>query len=343
MTDVTGDVPSSGMGKPARDWIRDLAKYRTPSTARSLTETALTLGPLLVLWAISFMLLHVHVLPAVLASMISGIFLVRLFIIQHDCGHGAFLANRKAQDWIGRLAGVLTCTPYADWKHTHSIHHAHAGHLDKRGIGDVHTMTLEEYRGAGRFKRLKYRIYRHPLFLFGCAPLILFVLQYRLPYSLKAHKKFWVSTMGTNIGIAALLGVFYLLAGFQGIALIWLPSIAVGSTIGVWLFYVQHQFEETHWDHEAEWDMHEAALHGSSHYVMPAALQWLSGNIGIHHVHHLFSRIPFYRLPEVLRDHPELDDPKIRLTIRESFAYARHHIWDQGSRKLLPFKQARLL
>ena len=145
MTDVTGDVPSSGMGKPARDWRRDLAKYRTPSTARSLTETALTLGPLLVLWAISFMLLHVHVLPAVLASMISGMFLVRLFIIQHDCGHGAFLANRKAQDWIGRLAGVLTCTPYADWKHTHSIHHAHAGHLDKRGIGDVHTMTCLLY------------------------------------------------------------------------------------------------------------------------------------------------------------------------------------------------------
>ncbi len=341
MFDELGTVPPNGCEMPARDWIRVLSKYRTPSTGRSMAEVGLTVGPLLALWALSFALLGIHVLPAALVGLISGVFLVRLFIIQHDCGHGAFLANRKAQDWIGRLAGVLTCTPYADLKHTHSIHHAHAGHLDKRGLGDVRTMTLEEYRGAGTFGRLKYRIYRHPLFLFGIAPTLLFVLQFRLPYILKANRKFWISTMGTNFGILGLLGLFYILGGWQAIAFIWLPSVAMGSTIGVWLFYVQHQFEETSWDHEAEWDMHEAALHGSSHYVMPAMLRWLSGNIGIHHVHHLFSRIPFYRLPEVLADHPELDDPKIRLTIRQSLACARHHIWDASSRRLLTFKQAR--
>jgi omega-6 fatty acid desaturase (delta-12 desaturase) len=343
MFDDTGNEPPMGLHKPARDWIRTLSKYRTPSTKRSLSEVALTVVPLFALWSLSLMALNLSALAAVPIAMIAGIFLVRLFVIQHDCGHGAFLSNRRAQDWIGRLCGVLTCTPYADWKHTHSVHHAHAGHLDKRGMGDVKTMTLDEYQRAGAMERFKYRIYRHPLFLFGIAPMVLFVCQYRLPYSLTAHKKFWISTMGTKIGILFLLTLFYVLGGWSSIAFVWLPSIAVGSMIGVWLFYVQHQFEDTSWDHEADWDMHEAALHGSSHYVMPPVMQWLSGNIGIHHVHHLFSRIPFYRLPEVLRDHPELDDPSIRLTIRESLTCTRHHLWDAQSRKLLTFRQARAL
>jgi acyl-lipid omega-6 desaturase (Delta-12 desaturase) len=328
-------------GGKARDWLRTLAKYREPTWKRSLFEVVATAVPLLMIWALGLALLKISPILACIAGLASGLFIVRLFVIQHDCGHGAFLPNRRAQDWLGRICGVITCTPYADWKYVHSVHHAHAGHLDKRGMGDVYTMTVDEYREANFLRRLQYRAYRHPLFLFGMAPTLLFVLRQRLPHQLTAARRFWTSTMTTNLGIAALIAAFWAIGGWQAIALIWFPGVAVGAAIGVWLFYVQHQFEETSWDHEADWDMHEAALHGSSHYVMPAPLQWLSGNIGIHHIHHLFSRIPFYRLPEVLRDYPELEDPKIRLTIMESFSCARRHLWDPEQRKLLTFRQAR--
>lgn len=332
----------AGETQRARNWIRTLAGYRDPSTRRSLVEIAVSLAPLLLLWTVGVMLVEAAPAVALLCGLAGGLFVVRLFIIQHDCGHGSYLANRRAQDWVGRCCGIFTCTPYADWKYVHGVHHAHAGHLEKRGMGDVYTMTVDEYRRAGRWQRLKYRLYRHPVFLFGLAPSMLFLLQYRLPYALSAPRKFWVSTQCTNLTLLGLLGTFWLVGGWQALALVWLPSVALAAAIGVWLFYVQHQFEETSWDHEADWDMHEAALHGASHYVMPAPLQWISGNIGIHHVHHLFARIPFYRLPEVLRDHPELASMQV-LTIRESLSCARRHLWDEGSRRLLTFAEARPL
>jgi len=326
--------------KAAKDWIRVLSKYRTPSTARSVTEIALTAVPLLALWATGIALLNFAPALSSLAGFIGGMFLIRLFIIQHDCGHGSFLANRKAQDWVGRVCGAFTCTPYADWKYVHSVHHAHAGHLDKRGMGDVYTMTTDEYWAASRYDKIKYRIYRNPIFLFGIAPSLLFILQHRLPHKLTADPKYWISTQGTNLGLLALLTGFWLLGGWHGIALVWLPTVSTAAALGVWLFYVQHQFEETSWDHDEGWDMHEAALHGASHYVMPAPLRWLTGNIGIHHIHHLFARIPFYRLTEVLKDHPELDEAQ-RLTIFESLSCARRHLWDEGSRRLITFSEAR--
>jgi omega-6 fatty acid desaturase (delta-12 desaturase) len=327
-------------GRTAKEWLRILSKYRAPSTGRSWTELALTAGPLLAIWGAGIALIKVSPAAAVAVSIAAGLFIIRLFIIQHDCGHGSFLKNRKVQDWVGRVSGAFTCTPYMDWKYAHSVHHSHAGDLDERGLGDVHTMTLEEYRSAGFSQRLRYRIYRHPLFLFGLAPGLLFVLRYRLPHKLTAAPKFWVSTQGTNIGILALLAAFWALGGFSAVLMVWLPSVMVAATLGVWLFYVQHQFEETSWDHSEEWDIHDAALSGASHYVMPAPLRWITGNIGIHHIHHLFSRVPFYRLPEVLRDYPELADMQ-RLTIIESLSCARRHLWSETDRKLLTFAEAR--
>ncbi len=328
--------------RQARDWLAVLARYREPSTRRSLWELAATLVPFFALWALAWMALSVSPWLALGLAILNGAFLVRIFIIQHDCGHGAFLNNRTAQDWLGRTLGVLTLTPYAVWKRTHSIHHAHHGDLDQRGIGDVLTLTIDEYRARGWFGRLMYRLYRHPVVLFVLGPSYLFLLQNRLPFGLmNSGWRYWTSAMGTNAMIGIAVGLVIWFGGLLPVLLIFLPTSLIAATLGVWLFYVQHQFEETHWSKGDDWQLHDAALEGSSHYILPQPLRWFSGNIGIHHVHHLYSRIPFYRLPEVIRDHRTLAEAQ-RLTIGESLRSVNLHLWDTVEGKLLSFKEARL-
>ena len=215
------------------------------------------------------------------------------------------------------MLGVLTLTPYDVWRRTHSIHHSSAGNLGRRGIGDIHTLTVAEYRGLGLLGRLQYRLYRNPVVLFGLGPSYLFFVQNRVPLGLMAQTRYWLSAMGTNLTILAALAVIFYFGGIMPILLIFVPSTLLAATAGMWLFF-----------------------HGSSHYILPRPLQWLSANIGIHHVHHLYSRIPFYRLPEVLRDHVALAEGN-RMTIRESLDNARLHLWDEKSKRLLSFAQAR--
>lgn len=326
----------------AREWVKILSQYRAPSLSRSLFEVAATLVPFLAIWALAWWAMSISYGLAVGIALFNGPFLVRLFAIQHDCGHRSFVENRALGDLIGRLIGVLTVTPYEMWRHAHAVHHSASGNLDRRGLGDIRTMTVREYQAAGKLERLYYRIYRNPIVTFLLAPGILFLIVNRLPFGFMGQRRFWISAMGNNLGLLALLGLVYAYGGWAPILLIFLPSTVFASSIGVWLFYVQHQFEHTHWEEEADWDMHEAALHGSSHYVLPPVLQWLSANIGIHHVHHLNSRIPFYRLPEVLRDHAELAKGA-QLTIRESLATAKLHLWDEEGKRLLSYKDARAL
>lgn len=340
MTDQTGRL-GNAPPRNARAWLSTLARYRDPMSARSLFELAATLVPFVALWVLAWAALSVSAWLALSVALLNGAFLVRIFVIQHDCGHGSFLTNRKAQDWIGRTLGVLTLTPYAVWKRTHSIHHAHHGDLDQRGIGDVLTLTIDEYRARSAVGRLMYRLYRHPVVLFLLGPSYLFILQNRLPMGLmNAGWRYWTSAMGTNAMISIALGLMIWFGGLMPVLLIFLPTSVVAATIGVWLFYVQHQFEETHWSRGEQWQLHHAALEGSSHYVLPQPLQWLSGNIGIHHVHHLYSRIPFYRLPEVLHDHRELAEAQ-RLTIGESLATVRLHLWDETEGRLVSFAEVR--
>lgn len=325
--------------RTARDWLCVLARYRDPSTARSLFELTATLVPFLGLWALAWLALPISAWLSVALALANGAFLVRLFIIQHDCGHGCFLPNRRAQDWTGRILGVLTLTPYAVWRRTHAIHHAHHGDLDQRGIGDVTTLTVEEYRARSPWGRFLYRLYRHPLVLFVLGPSYLFLLQNRVPLGLMDQSRYWVSAMGTNAMIALALGAILWFGGIWPLVLIFLPTSVMAATIGVWLFYVQHQFENTHWARGQAWQLHDAALEGSSHYVLPQPLRWLSGNIGIHHVHHLYSRIPFYRLPEVIRDHRELAEAQ-RLTIRDSLRTVGLHLWDEAQGRLTSIREA---
>lgn len=336
-SDVTPQNPST---RAPRDWIKVLSKYREPSTARSVFELAVTVGPFLLLWGLAWWSLSVSYWLTLAISTVNAAFLLRLFAIQHDCGHGAFFNNRTVSDWLGRVLGVLTLTPYDVWRHTHSIHHSSSGNLGRRGIGDIYTMTVAEYYEMNWANRVLYRMYRHPLVLFGLAPSYLFFLQNRLPLGLMSNVRSWVSAMGTNVVLCVALAVVMYFGGLMPILLIFLPTTLLAATAGMWLFYVQHQFEDAHWEADEDWQLHDAALNGSSHYVMPPVLQWLSANIGIHHVHHLYSRIPFYRLPEVLRDNAELADGN-RLTIRESLSSARLHLWDEKSKRLLSFAQAR--
>lgn len=331
--------PSNDKPIDARNWVRVLAKYREPNYTRSIFELVVSVGPFLILWVLAWMSLSISYWLTLAISLVNGGFIVRMFIIQHDCGHGSYFSNRHASDWVGRILGVLTLTPYKVWRRTHSIHHSAAGNLDKRGIGDVYTMTVEEYDGLSSLQRLRYRAYRHPLFMFGMAPILLFAFQNRVPVGLMKSKEYWASAMGTNAMIALVLGLIFWFGGIMPLVLIFLPSLLVAATGGVWLFYVQHQFENTQWDHENEWQLHDAALQGSSYYVLPSVLRWFSGNIGVHHVHHLYSRIPFYRLMEVLKENTDLQYMN-RMTIMESFSCARLHLWDESKRKLVSFSQA---
>lgn len=333
-------TPRNDLG-PARDWVRVLARYRAPSTGRSILELVVTFVPFIVLMAAAFRASHISPALTLAVSVLNAGFLVRLFIIQHDCSHGSLFGNRYANDWIGRVLGVLTLTPYDVWRRTHSIHHASAGNLDRRGIGDMPTLTVAEYRGRSTAGRFFYRLMRQPLVMFGVLPAYLFLLQNRLPIGLmRSGSRYWISAMLTNAGTAAAVATAIWYFGAVTTVLVIMPTVLGAATIGVWLFYVQHQFAETLWDRMSAWDLHEAALHGSSHYVLPPVLRWFSGNIGIHHVHHLYSRIPFYRLPEVLRDHPDLEKAQ-RLTLRESLRCARLHLWDEQQRRLVAFADVR--
>ncbi|MDX1785885.1 MAG: fatty acid desaturase [Roseovarius sp.] len=341
MTDSFDVQETQTTTRAPRDWVRILAAYREPRQIQSLFELSVSIVPFVLLWALAWWALSYSYLLSFALSVLNAGFLLRLFAIQHDCGHGAFFNNRTVSDWLGRAIGVFTLTPYDVWRHTHSVHHSSSGNLDKRGMGDVHTLTVDEYGEMKWFQRLKYRLYRHPIVLFGLGPGYLFLLQNRLPLGVMANARYWLSAMGTNMAIIVALSVIVYFGGIMPVLLIFLPSTLLAATAGVWLFYVQHQFETTYWDEEESWKLHDAALHGSSHYVLPSVLNWFSANIGIHHVHHLYSRIPFYRLPEVLRDHAELADGN-QLTIRQSLASARLHLWDEKTKRLLSFAQARM-
>ncbi|MEO0882283.1 MAG: fatty acid desaturase [Pseudomonadota bacterium] len=323
----------------ARDWAVRLAPYRTADLRRAVFDLFATVIPFFALIGVGIWLLSISYWMAPIVWLPGAFFLVRVFIIQHDCGHGSYFPTKRLNDLVGMALSVFTVTPYHVWKQAHKQHHAGAGHLERRGVGDVYTMTLAEYRNAGPWTRFSYRMFRNPLTLFVLGPAFIFMLQNRLPIEFMGNRGYWASAMGTNLGIAALTGIMIWTVGVAPVVLVVLPTTLLAATIGVWLFYVQHQFEETHWSGQGEWQLQHAALYGSSYFDLPAPLDWLTGYIGVHHVHHLNSRIPSYRLPEVMRDHPELAEIN-RLTIATSLKCAKLHLWDEDQRKLVDFGAA---
>ena len=335
----SGPLPAAPVD--GRELLKELARYRDPKPARSVAELIVTGVPFLVCWWLVWALLEAGHWAGLILTVPAAGLLVRLFLIQHDCGHGAFFRRRATNDWTGRLIGVLTMTPYDYWRRAHAMHHAGSGNLDSRGIGDVDTLTLAEFRALPPARRIAYRLYRHPAVMFGLGPTFQFLLRHRLPLGLmRSGWQPWASVMATNAGMLLLAALMMAWVGVGPFLLVQVPITILASTIGVWLFYVQHQFEGAVWERNADWTFHRTALHGSSHYDLPGVLRWFTANIGMHHVHHLASRIPFYRLPEILRDRPELRNLG-RITLVQSLGAVRLVLWDERQRRLISFREAR--
>ena len=323
-------------------WLKIIASYRKPARARSFFELGVTLIPFALLWAAAAIALQFGYWIGLVLVLPAAGFLLRLFMLQHDCGHGSLFADRRLDDWIGRALGVLTVTPYDYWRRAHNEHHASAGNLDERGVGDITTLTVSEYRDLTPLGQLGYRFYRNPFVMFGIGPAFLFLFKQRLPFGMMRSGALpWVSTMATNLAVILLATMLIWSVGILPFLLIHLPIVLIAGSAGVWLFYVQHQFEETHWSRPPEWAFPYAAMHGASHYDLPRPLRWITGNIGMHHLHHLSSRVPFYRLPEVLRDHPELADVG-RISICDSLASVNLVLWNEKTQRLISFRQAKI-
>lgn len=322
-------------------WRDIVAVYARPMSSRAIVQISGTVISFLALTAALVFSIDHRVWVAMILVLPAAVLLVRLFMIQHDCGHGSFFKSRHANDMLGRALGVLTLTPYRFWRKRHAIHHASAGNLDRRGTGDVTTLTVGEYLSSPLWRRLAYRLYRHPLVMFGIGPAYLFLVRHRLPICDPLRDpKTWMSVLGTN---TALGGIFIVMAATVGPApflLSYTPILLLAASIGMWLFYIQHQFEDTWWETAHRWDFHTAALKGASFYDLPEPLHWVTCHIGLHHIHHLSSRIPNYRLRECFEHNRALFAAK-RLSLTESLRCARLALWDERQRKLVSFSHAR--
>lgn len=316
---------------------KSVAPFEQNDHKRSINQLINTLGPLILLWAAAYLSLSVSYWLTLLFAVPAAGFVIRTFIIFHDCCHGSFFRNRKANDILGTITGVLTLVPYRQWKHSHSIHHAGSSNLDKRGIGDIWIMTVDEYIAATPLKRLYYRIYRNPLVMFGAGPIAVFLIQYR--FNAKgARSKERMNTYLTNFLIAALYGAMIWAIGWQAFLLVQLPIVFVSGFLGIWLFYVQHQFEDTFFEHEEEWSYVMAAVEGSSYYKLPKVLQWITGNIGFHHVHHLSPKVPNYNLELAHNATPPLQKATT-ITIGTSLKALHFRLWDEENKGFVSFKE----
>ena len=317
-------------------WKDLIAKYQQPSPPRAVWQIVNTLVPYAFLWYLMYLALAISWWLVVPLAILAGGFLVRIFIIFHDCGHGSFFKSRRANNIVGFLSGLLTLTPFHHWRWEHALHHATSGDLDRRGTGDVWTLTLQEYRDSSPGKRFAYRLARNPFVLFVFGPLYMFLVRNR--YAKKAaNRRERRSVHWMNLAVLAMVVGMSAIFGIKAYLLIQLTVILVAGAAGFWLFYVQHQFEGVYWERREHWDYTAAALEGSSFYKLPRVLQWFSGNIGFHHIHHLSSRIPNYNLEKCHRANPPFQSVK-PVTLFASFKSLTFRLWDEQQRKLVSYR-----
>lgn len=331
--------PSPG-SRPSPDrWKEIVAPFRGADTRRSVIQLTVTVAGFAGLWVAMYFSLRVHYGLTLLLSLPAAGFLMRLFMIQHDCGHGSYFRSRRARDTVGFCIGVLTLIPYQYWRRTHAYHHAHSGDLDLRGFGDIDTLTVREYLALPRRRRLAYRLYRNPLLLLTVGPAFHFLVKHRYPWDVpKDWKQAWASVWWTNLCLVGVVALAWTTIGIRDFLLVQGPVTLLTCSLGVYLFYVQHQFEDTYWHQHEEWDYFDAAVLGSSHLVLPRPLQWITASIGIHHVHHLNAMIPNYRLEECLEASPELQRAT-KITLRDSFRLLGLALWDEDRRRLIGFRE----
>ncbi len=316
-------------------WQTITSKYAFPETWRSVWQVVNSLAPFFIGWYLMYRSLEVGYWLTLILSIPTAGFMVRMFIVFHDCCHGSFFKTMKANDRMGLVLGVLVLTPFYQWKHSHAIHHATAGDLDRRGVGDVYTMTVEEYLAAPWYKKVGYRIMRSPFILFTIGAVIVFALTHRF-WERNAGKRERSSVVWTDIAISAVVGWLVIEIGWAAFLMVELPILLFACGAGVWLFYVQHNFEPSYWERHAEWEFFNAGMDGSSFYKLPKVLQWFTGNIGFHHIHHLSPKIPNYKLEQCHNENPEFQiEP---LTIRKSLKSLYFRLWDEKERMLVGWK-----
>ena len=332
----------STTSRPRRNgafWRETLAPYERPQLGRGVADIATSVVPYAALSVLMYLALDVSYLLTLALAVPAAGFLVRTFIVFHDCAHGSFLPSKRANAWLGAGLGLLVFQSFANWRHSHAVHHATAGDLDRRGVGDVHTLTVAEYRASAWRRRLGYRLFRNPLVMFGLGPLYGLVLQPRLvPRS--ARPRIRRSVIATNLALAALVGTLCLLVGWREYLLLQGPILLLGGAAGVWLFYVQHQFEDTYWQSADDWTYADAALRGSSHLKLPQVLQFFTGNIGLHHVHHLSTRVPNYNLQRAHDENPVFHGVPT-LSLWDGLRAVRLKLWDEERGRLVTFADAR--
>jgi len=323
-------------GRPA--WKVALAPYARPHLGRSILDLLTSVVPYVGLSVAMYFLLDVSYWLVLAVALPASGFLLRTYILFHDCTHGSFMPSKRANTWLGRTLGLIVFSPFSSWKHNHAVHHATAGDLDRRGTGDIPTLTVAEYYGSGRKQRLGYRLFRNPLVMFGVGPLYALILYPRfIPRN--ARPRVRNSVLAYNFALVAVIALICWAIGWQNYLLIQVPTAWLAATAGVWLFYVQHQFEDTYWRDSDEWSYAEAALRGSSYLKLPKVLQFFSGNIGLHHVHHLSARVPNYHLQRAHDANPIFHDVPV-LSLWDGLRATRLKLWDEDSERLVTWKQA---
>ena len=324
-------IPELPSETEKRGWQQAVARYAQADVWASVWQLINTLVPYFGLWALMAYTVHIsYWLTLVLAIPTAG-FMTRTFIIFHDCGHGSFFKSARANDAVGIITGILTLTPYYSWRREHAIHHATAGDLDRRGVGDVKTMTVQEYLAAPWWKKAAYRIFRNPLMMFTVGAFLVFTVAHRFPGQTDGKKERG-SVLFTDLMLAILFGALVLLVGWRTFLLVEVPVVLFGTSVGVWLFYVQHNFDPTYWERHKQWEFVKAGFEGSSYYKLPGVLQWFSGNIGFHHIHHLSPKIPNYKLPKAYKENQILHVPP--MTILASLSSLRMRLYDE-ERKIM--------
>jgi acyl-lipid omega-6 desaturase (Delta-12 desaturase) len=342
-TTFAGDALDGETSDPAvlgrASWRETLAPYARPRVGRSVVDVATSVAPYLALSVAMYLSLSVsYLLTLVLAIPTAG-FLVRTFIVFHDCTHGSFLPSKRANAWLGTVLGLLTFSTFACWRQAHLVHHATAGDLGRRGVGDLPTKTVAEYQAMSGREQLTYRLFRNPVLMFGLGPIIAMVVQPRI-VPRTARPRIKRSVRATNLALLVLVGVLCWLLGWQNYLLVEAPTILLAGAAGIWLFYVQHQFEGVYWESGERWSYDDAALQGSSYLKLPKILQFFSGNIGLHHVHHLSARIPNYNLQRAHDENPVFHSVPI-LSLADGLRAVKLKLYDEDRQRMVTFAQAR--
>ncbi len=318
-----------------------LAAYAQPSLSRSLLAIITSVVPYLALSVLMYLALDVSYLLALVLAIPAGGFLVRTFVVFHDCAHGSLLPSKRANGWVGRVLGLFVLSPFQRWRHDHAVHHATSGDLERRGVGDIITLTVEEYRARDSRGRFAYRAIRNPVVMFGLGPVIAMVVGPRIA-TRSQRPRMRHSVLATDAVLLALVGGLCWLIGWQDFLLVWAPPAMLAGSVGIWLFYVQHQFEDAYWQSATDWDYTEAALRGSTYLKLPRVMQFFTGNIGLHHVHHLNARIPNYNLQRAHDENPIFHQVPT-LSFRDALGTVKLKLWDEERGKLVTFAQARVM